>query len=46
MSVMRKKVKINRQMNVSSEGESENKETNGLSVVREKVKIKRQVMCQ
>ena len=43
MSVVRKKLKIKRQMFVSSEGESK-KETVDLSVVKEKVKIKRQMI--
>jgi len=43
LSVVRKKLKIKRQMFVSSEGESK-KETVDLSVVKEKVKIKRQMI--
>jgi len=43
LSVVREKLKIKRQMIVSSEGESK-KETDDLSVVKEKVKIKRQMI--
>jgi len=41
LSVVRQKVKMKRQMFVSTEGEIEDKETYDLSVVREKVKIER-----
>jgi len=43
LSAAREKVKINRQMFIISEGESENKKTL-LSAAREKVKIKRQLV--